>query len=98
MTVQAGVELDLDIAALVGEMEELPCEHGEHQTDPIWHDQGPSSHYLRGACDCGREPVVFAACNKFVDHVTANCIMRCSKCKIERPATDFLTVLAPVKP
>ena len=95
MTVQAGVEVDVDIATLVGEMPVVPCEHGAHNEDPEWHDKGDATHYLHGSCECGRDKV-FAACQTFVSHVTTGFPMRCSQCMAERPASDFLTILGPV--
>ena len=96
MTVQAGVEVDIDLATLVGEMPVVPCEHGAHNEDLEWHDQGPATHYLHGSCECGRDKV-FAACQTFVGLCIAGFDMRCNQCKAERPATEFITVLGPVK-
>ena len=96
MTVQAGIEAEVDLELLVGEMPVIPCEHGAHHEDQEWHDDGPATHYLHGSCECGRDKV-FAACKTFVVHVAAGLPMRCSQCMAERPANDFLTVLAPIK-
>lgn len=96
MTVQAGIEVDVDLAELVGEMPEVPCEHGAHHEDPEWHDNGAATHYLHGSCECGRDKV-FAACQAFVNHVIADFEMRCNQCQAERPAKDFITILGPVK-
>lgn len=95
MTVQAGIELDLDIAALVGEMEEQTCESCSHDER---HEDGPATHYARVQCDCGVN-VIKAYCAWMVALIRLDRSVFCFNCLTHfDKAQDHITILAPVKP
>lgn len=96
MTVQAGIEVDVDLAALVGEMPTVPCEHAGHEYDLIYHDKGDATHYVHGACKCGRDKV-FAVCLSFANIIKCDAELRCGQCNVYMPASFFLTILGPIK-
>lgn len=89
-------ELDVDIAALVGEMDAVPCEHHQHGTRPA-HTDEPASHYGRGTCPkCGEGGTVAALCPGFVALIRSGAIMRCPNCKHSAPSFEIVTILAPI--
>uniref|UniRef100_UPI003F497205 hypothetical protein n=1 Tax=Arthrobacter silvisoli TaxID=2291022 RepID=UPI003F497205 len=99
MSVQAGIEVETDIAELVGEMPEVPCQHTDHGNDPDAHD-GRASHYAQGRCvnpSCMRVAPVLPLCQKFIDFAMANDLF-CRECFDVRPGVEVLRVLAPIKP
>lgn len=85
----AGTAVETDISALVGESEELACESPMH-TDPMGiasgtHAEGPATHYLVMAHDCGwgTKGEVFAGCAalaKAVSDIVADDRVRCGTC------------------
>lgn len=88
--------LDLDIEALVGEMEAVPCEHPEHGTDRI-HPDEPASHYMRGRCPvCERTGAIVAICSGFVAWIAANKPLRCVACGDVKLASEVVTIIGPV--
>ena len=88
--------LDLDIEALVGELPAVPCEHPEHDTDPI-HPDEPASHYMRGHCPvCKRTGAVVAICSGFLAWIAADKPLRCVACSDIRPASEVVIILGPV--
>lgn len=89
--------LDLDIEALVGEMDAVPCEHPEHATDTIVHPDEPASHYVRGHCPaCNRTGAVVAVCPGFVAWIIADRKVRCVVCEDVKPASQAVAILGPV--
>lgn len=91
--------LDLDIAAMVGEMEALPCEHSQHGDPNCAHDDGPATHYIKSDCEsCQVKLPVRPVCAAYVSLVRANGPMHCTDCGREGVAADFITILSPVKP
>ncbi|MCO4257357.1 hypothetical protein [Pseudarthrobacter cellobiosi] len=88
--------LDLDISALVGEMDAVPCEHTQHGLHPL-HTDSPASHYVRVHCpSCPYDSGVFAACQGFIAAVLANMTGRCFGCDTTTPASEAVTILGPV--
>lgn len=96
MTVQAGIELDLDLATLVGEMEAPPCEHSQHQTNHRAHGDEAASHYIQGFCVCKGWSDAYAACPKFVAHVQTGGLNRCPDCGYYAPRNTMFKVLGPI--
>lgn len=88
--------LDIDFAALVGEMDAVPCEHTQHGSHPL-HTEGPASHYVRMRCPhCAYDTGVFAACPGFIGAIRGNAHGRCSGCEIILPAQEAVIILGPV--
>ena len=85
-----------DIAAIVGEMEDIACEHSQHGTHPYHTDQ-PASHYLKALCPtCGYATNIYAACPSYVQLVQAGAPTICSRCRTQRSALEAFTILGPV--
>lgn len=91
MTVQAGVEVDVDLATLVGEMEALPCESAGHGES---HYGGSATHYIKWTEPCGQS--VKAYCYTVVQMVQANLPFHCHDCGYVAPAGKCGQVLGPV--
>lgn len=87
---------DIDVAALVGEMDAVPCEFPQHGHHPI-HTDEPASHYARSKCPtCGRDTGVLAACPGFIAATRANLYGICRICKSGHNALEVITILGPV--
>jgi hypothetical protein len=97
MTVQAGIELDLDIAAMVGELEAPKCEHTQHQTYRDVHADKPASHYIRGYCECTGWSEAYAACPKFVSKIQQNGWNECPGCDRIEQMSYFFQILGPIQ-
>jgi hypothetical protein len=95
MTVQAGIEVETDLALLVGEMPAIPCEHSQHQTHRHHGDQ-PASHYVRGFCICYGWTEAYAACPRFVAWIQSDAPNRCPECRATSTATQMFQVLSPI--
>ena len=95
MTVQAGIEVDVDIATLVGELDELGCESSGHDSEHDVHGAGPATHYVR--VTCSHMTTVKAYCQGFVDSLTEGIIVS-FPCGEDLPSTFCTKILAPVKP
>lgn len=88
-------QLDVDIAALVGEMEAPPCESIDHAPADKYHDDGAAAFYVRLQCpDCNLS-VVKAYCKRFIAFIQNDGKLRCP-CGTVRPALDIAKVLGPV--
>lgn len=88
--------LDIDLAALVGDMPAVPCEALSHGRHPI-HSDGPASHYVRSLCPaCGDDSGIFAVCPGFVEAVRANVVGICPECGSRHHAALAVTILGPV--
>lgn len=87
--------LDMDLAALVGELEDVPCEISNHDTDWFWHDEGPATHYVRAFCPTCGDVAVKAICQRLTDAILRNVDGCCSKCGTDIPASS-VTILGPV--
>ena len=98
MTAQAGIELETDIAALIGEMPTVPCEHSQHGTHHL-HSDEPASHYIRAWCDCGDSHPrrAYAACPSFVQFALSTKRNRCPSCGCRGRANEMFEVLGPIK-
>jgi len=89
------LEIGLDLALMVGEMQQLPCEHSQHGTANDIH-AGPATYYVSSGCDnCGIASVVFAACQKFVDAVVSGDTGHCD-CGATGLLSRFVTPLCPI--
>jgi ribosomal protein S27E len=90
-------ELDLDLSALVGEMEALVCEHSQHGLARVDHTDEAASHYLRFNCpECGYMTDVYAACPGFVAMVRGDNLGHCRGCEASLPSSECITILGPV--
>lgn len=88
--------LDIDISALVGGMDAIPCEHHQHNTRPT-HTDEPASHYAKSRCPkCGDEGPVSAVCPGYVAVIRSGVEMRCPTCKYVAPSFGIVTILGPV--
>lgn len=88
--------LDVDIAALVGEMEAVPCEHHQHGVSPA-HSDEPASHYGQSQCaHCMEDAVIAAICPGYVAAVRSGRPLQCPGCKRVAPAFEFITILGAV--
>jgi len=95
MTVQAGTELDLDLAALVGEMEAPPCESNGHGLAAAYgHHGGNATHYVKWVEPCGTS--VKAYCTTVIKMIESNLPFRCKDCGYVAPAAECATILGPV--
>lgn len=97
MTVQAGVEISLEL--LVGEMEELSCEHQQHETrQGLSHDSGSAKFYARGICPkCNFFGEIRAVCATYAAISTTDTIMRCLSCGHFGAAHEMSQVLGPIQ-
>jgi len=97
MTVQAGIEMDLEL--MVGELEDMACEHQQHEArQGLTHDSGPAKFYARGICPrCGFFGEARTVCSAFAAVARTNTIMRCCDCKHLGPAREMTQILGPIK-
>lgn len=97
MTVQAGIEISLEL--MVGEMEELSCEHPQHEVRKgVSHDSGPAKFYARGICPaCMFFGDVRAVCSAYAAVATSEQPMFCLGCNHIGPAREMTQVLGPIK-
>lgn len=81
MSTMTDTSLDIDLATLVGPMDEVECEHSEHGTGSTSHDEGPATHYIQikhAGCTTNGG-TVYAACAAWVRFVTLyNGTYRCT--------------------
>lgn len=85
--------LDLDLAALVGELEDVPCESLTHATHP--EHGGAATHYARVHCpECSYSDLK-AYCGPFVEFIKNDGPIRCF-CERLLPASRIFTILGPV--
>lgn len=90
---------DIDVAALVGELEAPACESADHATPEYsqFHDGGPATHYARVQCPiCGWGNIVKAYCATFVAALRDDCTLQCGGCPATLPASMMVTILGPV--
>jgi len=82
-----------DIAALVGEMEDVACESTGHGNQ---HHGGAAVSYARVDCiDCGTS-VIKSYCATMIGFVRGNLMVACSQCLRKDRALDVITILGPV--
>lgn len=91
------MDLSLDIAVLVGEMEDMPCESAGHVIESQAHDEGPATHYARAHCPACGNTAVKAYCLTFVAVISMNPLLECPVCGCAGRAIDMVTILGPVK-
>lgn len=86
--------LDIDIAALVGEMESPACEHHQHPDKPQWHADG-GERYIKVTWPCGHgDPNhIYVVCLKWL---TTDAPVKCSQCPETKHVRDGITDLGPV--
>ena len=87
--------LDLDLAALVGELPAVPCEHSQHGHHPN-HGGGAATHYVRGICLCSGPTEAYAACPKFVRFVRSSELTICGQCGRVATRNEQFEVVGPV--
>ena len=90
--------LDIDIAALVGAMDAIPCEsHGHNAVhNAHLHDGGPATTYARVACPHCPFSAVKAYCQSFTEYLQADGLILCNDCYGAFHAHDNTTILGPV--
>lgn len=100
MTVQAGTELDLDLAALVGQMPTVPCESPSHNKAPRSH-RGAATHYATVTHEClGPVGQVIAICAPYAK-ICAEILWEdaeCTWCGADLDAGEGVQVIGPIKP
>lgn len=87
--------VDIDVAALVGEMDAVPCESAGHRTDIDAHD-GDASHYAHIYCPMCGWTVVKAYCAPFINYISSGGRIRCSQCAMSYSPDGQITILGPV--
>lgn len=89
--------LDLDLATLIGELPEVPCESSGHgDVDQSDVHNGPATEYCRLNCpSCGIDTVK-AYCAPFMSYIRANLLLRCGTCAKVYSADIGVTILGPV--
>jgi hypothetical protein len=97
MTAQP-IETDthVDIAAMVGEMEALPCEHSQHGTGHPNHNDGPATHYILPTHGCAPHMQAYPACGRMIAFIQSGRFNHCGTCGGVGLASDMWTVLGPV--
>ncbi len=96
MTVQAGIEVDVDLELIVGEMPEQPCENRQHGKHPQHPDNGPAEFYFKGSCSkCKGVSPVQAICAVVADYIKSGAVMTCNNCWEQTTAVVIL--LEPIK-
>lgn len=86
----------LELEALVGPMEPIPCEHSQHITRPDMHS-GDAIFYVQHHCSyCQGGYSAKAMCQPFIDRVNLNARMKCMFCSESSNALDVITILGPV--
>lgn len=89
-------ELDIDIAAIVGEMDDVPCEHSQHGVHK-YHSDEPASHYVWAHCrGCSDPAKVYAACPRYVQTLITIANHRCTRCGNIAPTSEVFKILGPV--
>lgn len=87
----------LEIEALVGPMEPVPCEHLEHSLPQHFDSHGGNaSHYVQSFCLCGRIGKVTAVCTPWINLVKSNAQMICPACMQNHPALTVVKILGPL--
>jgi len=93
MTVQAGVEISLEL--LVGDMPEVPCEQGGHGAHPYHPGDGSATYYFRGQCrSCFFTGPLRAICDAWKQVLTHDKTLRCRNC--EAPDSLKFIILTPI--
>lgn len=89
--------LDIDLATLVGPMDDMGCEHTAHDIQKQFHDDGPATHYVIRKSHCTGEDVLYAACAKWVRTVQSGRLKYiCVDCRERGLPTDHVWVVGPV--
>lgn len=87
---------DIDVAALVGEMEAVPCGHWCHAEDFLFHSDEPASHYGQTWCHCGYVSEVTPLCPGYIRTIASGIMTRCRACSHIGPGKEFVRILGPV--
>jgi len=95
MTVQAGTEISLEL--LVGEMEELGCEHPHHGTSSEKHG-GKATHYYQRDCQfCGNTSDVLSVCWPFTTVILTDGLLQCVYCLEVGVGSQVGKILGPAR-
>jgi hypothetical protein len=100
MTVQTGIELDVDIAAMVGELEAPPCESANHADPKYLHHEGQATHYVQSFHPCaGPVGMITARCTPAANAIksAAQELAKCEQCGDMGPLSKFIIVLGPIQ-
>ena len=97
MTIQPAEAPAIDIAEMVGEMPEVPCESTTHGKVLLHPDAGNATHYALVTCLRCRKRETKAYCLAMVHVVQDNLYIHCSQCRNKAPAQAVITILGPVK-
>lgn len=90
------ISLDIDLSLLVGEMEDMACEHSQHNHGTEMHDDGPATHYIKGLHHCFQQKV-YAACSLFSQYVENDSMtIICRSCMTVDRAREMLQVVGKV--
>jgi hypothetical protein len=83
----------LEIEALVGPMEPIPCEHIAHDTQGFGHG-GNAEYYVKGFhLGCGYDGPMKAVCKPYADWMISNLPARCTKCQEESTGLEVLKIV-----
>jgi hypothetical protein len=86
------IDLGLDIATLVGEMEAVPCDSRSHYR----HVDEPASHYARATCPCCTFDHIRAYCPTMMEAIANDGLIQCQQCHIMTRASASITILGPI--
>jgi hypothetical protein len=93
MTVQAGIELDLEL--MLGEVEAPSCESIAHTSDTLAHS-GPGTHYVNVHHGC-TGPSIQVRCQAFIKLIQSEgATLSCRYCGNVGAPDEFLTILGPI--
>lgn len=95
MSTAVDIDTDIDLSLLVGEMEDMECEHSEHSKRRDAHGNGPATHYVRKVHECST-PKVYAVCEKFSQAVTNNSLPMKAQCGHRGQIAEFLEVVGEI--
>lgn len=89
--------LDLDLATLVGELEDVPCESVSHSKAIFAHlHGGPATHYARITCEYCHMNEIRAYCGPFVAYLLCPESGVVCDCGVDKPAVESIRILGPV--
>lgn len=99
MSIAAGIEVETDLATLVGELEEQACESLHHEDAKAVHDDGPATHYVQSFHQCyGRIGNISTRCAKAAKAIQSHALSltQCGNCGEVDVLLNFITVIGPI--